>query len=73
MRHHFHNPKADRRQSKAIPKQIRKKPAPETCVPCIICGQPVALEMAKTDDDGQAVHENCYVHKLAVNTGTGPN
>jgi hypothetical protein len=35
---------------------------------CSICNQPVALEIAKTDDFGQAVHEECYVFKLAFET-----
>jgi len=28
---------------------------------CPICNQPVALETAKTDEHGQAIHEECYV------------
>jgi hypothetical protein len=28
---------------------------------CAICAQPVSLEVSKTDEHGQAVHENCYV------------
>ena len=28
---------------------------------CSICGNPVALEMSKTDEQGCAVHEECYV------------
>jgi hypothetical protein len=31
---------------------------------CAICGQPVGLEAANTDEDGQAVHEGCYSSKL---------
>ena len=31
---------------------------------CAICACPVLLEQAKTDERGQAVHENCYVLKL---------
>ena len=31
---------------------------------CSICNQPGALEIAKTDDFGRAVHEECYVLKL---------
>ena len=27
---------------------------------CAICKQPVALETAVTDEDGQAVHAACY-------------
>lgn len=33
---------------------------------CSICNQPVALEIAKTDDSGQALHEECYVLKLGA-------
>ena len=28
---------------------------------CTICREPVSLEESKTDEYGQAVHENCYV------------
>jgi hypothetical protein len=28
---------------------------------CAICSEPVNLEESKTDERGQAVHENCYV------------
>jgi hypothetical protein len=31
---------------------------------CAICGNPVSLEYAKTDEDGQTVHEQCYVLKV---------
>jgi len=31
---------------------------------CVICREPVILEIAKTDDDGQAIHEECYVEKI---------
>ena len=31
---------------------------------CPVCHQPVALEEAKTDEDGAATHEACYVRKL---------
>lgn len=34
---------------------------------CSICDKPVDLTTAKTDDDGQAVHEKCYVVKLGLN------
>ena len=33
-------------------------------LPCRICGKPVSLEAAKTDEDGKAVHEDCYVSKM---------
>jgi len=30
---------------------------------CSICGWSVTLELSKTDEEGKAVHECCYVHK----------
>jgi hypothetical protein len=32
---------------------------------CAICGRPVSLEECKVDAVGMAVHEECYVSKLA--------
>ena len=31
---------------------------------CVICTQAVNLTESKTDEDGQAVHEDCYVSNL---------
>ena len=31
---------------------------------CHICSKPVAVETAKTDGYGQAVHEDCYIVQL---------
>jgi len=33
---------------------------------CSICNLPVALNNAKTDEDGNAIHEDCYLFKLGV-------
>ena len=33
---------------------------------CSICNLPVSLNNAKTDEDGNAVHEDCYLIKLGV-------
>ena len=33
---------------------------------CSICSQPVLLETCNTDEDGQAVHEQCYVAALST-------
>lgn len=33
---------------------------------CRICGKPVAVETAKTDGDGKAIHEDCYVLKVKL-------
>jgi hypothetical protein len=32
-------------------------------VGCSICAAPVPLETSRTDEDGKAVHEDCYVRK----------
>lgn len=32
---------------------------------CPICNEPVALNAAKCDEDGKAVHEECYLKKLS--------
>lgn len=31
---------------------------------CPICRQPVSLERCKTDENGRAIHEDCYVRKI---------
>ena len=31
---------------------------------CSFCDRPVNLEVAKTDENGQAIHEECYVVKV---------
>ncbi len=36
---------------------------------CPICREPVRLENAKTDQDGHAIHEDCYCASL---NGTSP-
>ena len=32
---------------------------------CQLCGGPVALESCKTDENGKAVHDECYAKSLA--------
>jgi hypothetical protein len=39
---------------------------------CWICGNPVQLEKCKTDEDGRAVHEECYSMKIALQNGNSP-
>ncbi len=34
-----------------------------TPLQCAYCNQPLELETTKTDEDGRAVHEECYVSK----------
>lgn len=43
-----------------------------TSLNCSICNQPVDLETTKTDDYGNAVHEECYV-MLCVSKTTTPH
>jgi hypothetical protein len=38
---------------------------------CSLCNEPVDLQTAKTDADGQAMHEDCYVLRLQMK-GTPP-
>lgn len=33
---------------------------------CSICGNPVPLETSKTDEQGMAVHEECYVARTVA-------
>jgi hypothetical protein len=33
---------------------------------CQICGKPVAVETSKTDENGRAIHEDCYVLKVKL-------
>lgn len=37
---------------------------------CSICHKPVPLNNAKTDEDGIAIHEACYLVKLGVSPGS---
>lgn len=37
---------------------------------CPICHEPVSLERCKTDEDGRAIHEDCYVRKICSNAMT---
>ena len=34
---------------------------------CPVCNEPVELTTAKTTEDGQAIHEECYVETLKAN------
>jgi hypothetical protein len=48
---------------------MERKPLPKICW---ICGKAVTLEDCKVDEYGMAVHEDCYVAKLALNGGRPP-
>lgn len=51
-----------------IPLEVVKKVAKEdksNAILCAICVQPVDLKKCKIDEDGDAVHEDCYVTRLS--------
>jgi hypothetical protein len=39
---------------------------------CQLCGKHVALESCKTDENGKAVHDECYARSLAAPDRTEP-
>lgn len=39
---------------------------------CFICGKPILLEIAKTNEYGRAVHEECYVLRTQLEQATTP-
>ena len=39
---------------------------------CSICNTPVDLETAKTDDNGKAVHAECYIIAVIARQPAGP-
>ena len=39
---------------------------------CSICNGPVDLRVAKTDEDGKGVHEECYVRRMRLKEITPP-
>ena len=51
------------------PVLIPQKPALPACP---ICNKEVLLETAKTDEDGRALHEECYLLKLNLKRSTTP-
>jgi len=60
---HLRNMAANRAEA---PQRRQSDPASAAAklVKCTICRHPIALEIAKVDEDGNAVHEGCYVMKL---------
>ena len=37
---------------------------------CFLCGKSVPLETCKTDENGNAIHEECYVLKMRLKPAT---
>ena len=42
------------------------KTEPSSFARCRLCDKPLALEACKTDESGQAVHEECYLLKIRL-------
>ena len=40
---------------------------------CSICNEPVEIKSAKTDENGKAVHEDCYVRVMRLKSITPPS
>jgi hypothetical protein len=54
------------------PEARQLSPIPQNVLRCTLCRQPVAVETAKTDGNGQAVHEECYTISVTGKTaGSG--
>ena len=56
-----------------FPQDASSKKIPALRTPtlfCRICGKPVSVETAKTDGDGKAIHEECYVLKVKLENAT---
>ncbi len=43
---------------------VPKFPVKSTFFLCSFCNAPVELETSKADEDGKAIHEECYVFKV---------
>jgi len=39
---------------------------------CALCNEPVDLRAAKTDEDGHAVHEECYLLRMQMKGSIPP-
>jgi len=37
---------------------------------CFLCGKPVPLSTSKTDENGNAIHEECYVLRMRLRRAT---
>ena len=40
---------------------------------CSLCNEAVELETSKADEDGKAIHEECYLVKVSGKTGVMAN
>lgn len=51
------------RSTPTTPTTFTTVPGSQTTL-CSTCCKPIALEVAKTDESGQAIHEDCYLLEL---------
>ena len=59
--------KEHRLESREKPIEIREP------LICSICNEPIRLETAKVDENGKAVHEDCYIKRLLASHRDPPN
>lgn len=51
----------------------QSSPAPcDGLIRCSLCQMPVQLESSKTDENGKAVHGECYLLRLRLEQATSP-
>lgn len=58
-----------------VPLELAKRAVEATpaLISCGICAKPVVLEKCKIDENGHAVHEDCYFHELSSRRGSAPS
>lgn len=54
-------------------KQSGPQLVPSDLARCQVCDEPVPLEASKTDENGKAVHEECYAIKVRLRQTTTPS
>jgi hypothetical protein len=55
--------------------RIAQEEEKETALKCGVCQKPITLETTGicADEDGKAVHENCYIQRLLSSRNDPPN
>jgi hypothetical protein len=59
-------------QSPSARQEVPMADSSQTEICCSICNKPVDLETTKTDDDGKAVHAECYATMVATKHPASP-
>jgi hypothetical protein len=54
-------------------KKLLQSDLQERVMLCTICNRPITLENAKIDENGRAVHEECYVNQLLAKQPDPPH